>query len=116
MPPFGLMIGSLLLKAVALYISRNDSTKKKEGWNFLQLGPLLLFSLVCGLILNAAPEHLTKLNRIMELGLSTEDTIFGGFCILSVVHCFLFSTFGARLVKIQKLIALQVQLLHTHYF
>ena len=96
MPPFGLMIGSMLLKAVALYISRNDAAKKKQNWNFLQLGPLLLFSLVCGLLLSAAPEHLTRMNRSMELGFSTEDTIFGGFCILSAIHCVLFSTFGAR--------------------
>ena len=96
MPPFGLMIGSMLLKAVALYISRNDAAKKKQNWNFLQLGPLLLFSLVCGLLLSAAPEHLTRMNRSMELGFSTEDTIFGGFCILSALHCVLFSTFGAR--------------------
>jgi len=96
MPPFGLMIGSMLLKAVALYILRNDAAKKKQNWNFLQLGPLLLFSLVCGLLLSAAPEHFTRMNRSMELGFSTEDTVFGGFCILSAIHCFLFSTFGAR--------------------
>jgi len=96
MPPFGLMIGSMLLKAVALYISRNEAAKKKQNWNLLQLGPLLLFSLVCGLLLGVAPELLTRINRTMELGLSTEDTVFGGFCILSAIHCVLFTTFGAR--------------------
>lgn len=95
MPPFGLLIGSMLLQAVALYISRK-SANNKEHWNFLKLGPLLLFSLVCGLVINAAPEYLTGLNHSLDLGLSTEDTIFGGFCILSIIHCILFSTLGSR--------------------
>lgn len=95
MPPFGLLIGSMLLQAVALYVSRK-TTESKEEWNFLRLGQMLLFSLVCGLLFNAAPEHLTALNSSLKLGLSTEDTIFGGFCMLSIVHCVLFSSLGSR--------------------
>lgn len=95
MPPFGLLIGSMLLYAVALYVSRKG-TANQEHWNFLKLGPLLLVSLVCGLCLNAAPEVLTGVNQSMEFGLSTEDTVFGGFCILSLIHCVLFSFLGAK--------------------
>lgn len=98
MPPFGLMIGTMLLQAVALYVSRKEGPNK-ENWNFLNLGPFLLFSAICGLIFHAAPIKLTQLNRSMELGLSTEDVVFGGFCILSIIHCVLISTFGVRYFK-----------------
>lgn len=95
MPPFGLMIGTMLLQAVALYVSRKEGPNK-DSWNFLNLGPFLLFSGICGLVFNTAPVKLTQLNRSMELGLSTEDVVFGGFCILSIIHCVLISTFGVR--------------------
>lgn len=95
MPPFGLLIGSMLLYAVALYVSRKGTAKENQ-WNFLKLGPLLLLSLGSGLCLYAAPEYLTWLNRSMEWGLSTEDTVFGGYCILSLIHCVLFSFLGSR--------------------
>ena len=97
MPPFGLMIGSMLLQAVALYVSRKETQNEKD-WNFLELGPLLFFSSICGLILKSAPVYLTSLNRSLELGFSTEDVVFGGLCILSVIHCTLFSPFSLRLV------------------
>lgn len=96
MPPFGLMIGAMLLQAVALYVSRKEKPNGKESWNFLNLGPFLLYSTICGLIFHSAPEMLTRLNRCMVLGLSTEDVVFGGFCVLSVVHCMLTSTLGVR--------------------
>lgn len=96
MPPFGLMIGSMLLQAVALYISRKENPNEKQNWNFLNLGSFLLYSTICGLLFYSAPEKLTRLNRSLALGLSTEDVVFGGFCILSVMHCILTSTVGVR--------------------
>ena len=95
MPPFGLLIGTMLLQAVALYVSRKE-VSNQENWNFLNLSPFLLFSSICGLIFHSAPDKLTRFNRAMALGLSTEDVVFSGFCILSVIHCVLTSTFGAR--------------------
>lgn len=98
MPPFGLMIGSMLLQAVALYVSRKEHPVQ-ENWNFLCLGPFLLFSMICGLVFYSAPVWLTHTNRSMELGLSTEDVVFGGLCILSIIHCGLTSTLGKRYRK-----------------
>ena len=95
MPPFGLLIGTMLLQAVALYVSRKE-VSNQENWNFLNLSPFLLFSSICGLIFHSAPDKLTRFNRAMALGLSTEDVVFSGFCILSVIHFVLTSTFGAR--------------------
>ncbi|XP_032792055.1 LOW QUALITY PROTEIN: glycosylphosphatidylinositol anchor attachment 1 protein [Daphnia magna] len=109
MPPFGLMIGAMLLQAVALYISRKEKSNEKESWNFLNLGSFLLYSTICGLIFHSAPEKLTKFNRYMALGLSTEDVVFGGFCMLSILHCMLISTFGARTLSTQRLSAKCVQ-------
>lgn len=95
MPPLGLMMGAILLQAVALYISRKESPDATP-WNFLKLSPILIFSFICGLLLHSAPEYLTQLNRAFQLQLSTEDTIFGGFTLLSIIHLALFSTLGAR--------------------
>lgn len=95
MPPFGFMIGSMLVQAVALYVSRKESSHK-ENWNFLSLGPFMLFSMVFSMIFNAVPIKLTQFNRSLELGLSTENVIFGGFCILGLIHCILTATIGVR--------------------
>lgn len=111
MPPFGLMIGSMLLQAVTLYISRKENLGK-QNWNFLNLGPFFLYSILCGLMFHAAPEKLTKLNKAMELGLSTEDVVFGGFTILSVIHGVLTSTFGARYVFFNFQIQYILNILH----
>ncbi|XP_046631275.1 glycosylphosphatidylinositol anchor attachment 1 protein-like [Daphnia pulicaria] len=109
MPPFGLMIGSMLLQAVALYISRKENPNEKQNWNFLNLGSFVLYSTICGLLFYSAPEKLTIFNRSMALGLSTEDVVFGGFCMLSVIHCILTSTVGVRMLSIQRLSANCVQ-------
>jgi len=102
MPPFALMIGAMVLQGVALYISRREDPSQTQ-WNFLNLGPLMLLSLICGLFFKASPSHLNELNRSLELGLSTEDAVFGGLCLISVIHCALFSTVGARALQVQKL-------------
>lgn len=102
MPPFALMIGAMVLQGIALYVSRRENPHQ-SNWNFLNLGPLVLFSLICGLFMNAAPSYLTEFNRSLELGLSTEDTVFGGLCLLSVCHCALFSTLGAKALQVQNL-------------
>lgn len=96
MPPFGLMMGAILLQAIALYISRKEN-QDATNWNFLKLSPMLILSFICGLLLHSAPEYLTQLNRTFQLQLSTEDTIFGGFALLSIAHLTLFSTISARL-------------------
>ena len=95
MPPFGLMVGSLLLQAVALYLSGKEEPET-EGWNFVKLLPMLLLALVSGLIFHSAPEYLALINRFMNLKLSTEDAIFGGFCILTIIHWIVFSNLGQR--------------------
>ena len=95
MPPFGLMVGSLLLQAVALYLSGKQEPET-EGWNFVKLLPMLLLALVSGLIFHSAPEYLALINRFMNLKLSTEDAIFGGFCILTIIHWIVFSNLGQR--------------------
>lgn len=90
MPPFALMISSMVVQGIALYISRNEDANP-TSWNFLDLGPLVLFSLICGFFFKASPLYLNELNRSLELGLSTEDAVFGGLCLISVIHCSLFS-------------------------
>ena len=95
MPPFGLLIGTMLLQAVALYVSRKE-VQNQANWNFLNLGPFMLFSSICGLIFHGAPDKMTRFNRSMNLNLSTEDVVFSGFCLLSIIHCVLTSMFGAR--------------------
>lgn len=95
MPPFALMLGSMLVQGVALYVSRREGSNQAH-WNFLHLGPIVLFSLICGFFVRASPLYLNELNQSLQLGLSTEDAIFGGLCIICMVQCTLFSTVGVR--------------------
>jgi len=102
MPPFALMISSMVVQGIALYISRNEDANP-TSWNFLDLGPLVLFSLICGFFFKASPLYLNELNRSLELGLSTEDAVFGGLCLISVIHCSLFSFVFVRGLRVGNL-------------
>jgi len=94
MPPFGLMVGCLLVRALGLYFKLNAPENQRSTGGFTQLLPILFMAVVSGLVFHSAPEYLIHLNKTLQLRLSTEDGIFGGLCILSIVHWTLFAYLG----------------------
>lgn len=91
MPPFGMIAGGVLVKALALWYStscaaeeqdQNKKIKKKIDYGLLGCVPLVVLMHMISVALAFAPPMLSRLGSSM--GLSAEDSVFlgiGAFCI-----------------------------------